>query len=83
MSGHNPKGPPPESVPPLASMPPTAAESRIPPVPEVYLVVMDRGGIFGAYFDAMLALNVAQSIEGVVCTIPLTADFRQPEKPLG
>lgn len=60
----------------LAKVLADAAEAT-PPAPEVYLVIMDRGGIFGAYFDAMLALNVAQSIEGVVVTVPIAADFRK------
>jgi hypothetical protein len=71
------QAPAPESVPPLTGMPPTAAETAVPPVPEIYFVIMDRGGIFGVYFDAMLALNVAQSIEGVVVTVPIAADFRK------
>lgn len=48
----------------------------VPPAPEVYLVVMDGGGIFGAWLDAGRALEAAQAIKGVVCTVPVTADFR-------
>jgi len=39
MSGHNPKGPPPESVPPLTALPTVAAET----VTE-YAVMMSGGG---------------------------------------
>jgi hypothetical protein len=70
MSGHDPKVPPPESVPPLTAMPTVAAESNAL-APHAYLVVMDRGGIFGAYLEAALALEIAQNIDGVVCTVPV------------
>jgi hypothetical protein len=46
-------------------------------VPEVYLVVMDRGGIFGAWFDSGRALEAARNIKGVVCTVPIATDFRE------
>ena len=65
---------PPESVPPLTSMPLVRTDAPVPP--QVHLVVMDTGGIFGAYLDGALAMRIAQEIEGVVCAIPVTADFR-------
>jgi hypothetical protein len=51
----------------------------IPPAPEAYLVIMDRGGMFGVWFDSSRALEAARNIGGVVCTVPIAADFRQPE----
>lgn len=43
---------------------------------EVYLVVLDRGGIFGAWCDQERALGAARDVEGVVCALPILADFR-------
>lgn len=40
-------------------------------------MIMDRGGIFGAELDASRALEAARNIGGVVCTLPITADFRR------
>lgn len=42
----------------------------------VYLVVMDRGGLFGAYFNEHRAGEVAESIQGAVAALPLTEDHR-------
>jgi hypothetical protein len=85
---------PPAGKPPMSSLPPAAAEGRagedgprkrviIPPAPEVYLVIQDRGGIFGAYLDAYRAMEAARNIGGVVCTLPIAADFRPASEPLG
>ena len=72
----------PESVPPMMAMPPTATESRVavstPPGMPVYIVVMDRGGIFGAWLEGARAIEAARNIEGVVCSVPIMADFRKP-----
>lgn len=44
----------------------------------VYLVVMDRGGLFGAYLKREPAERSAEAIEGVVAAVPMLADYRQP-----
>lgn len=43
---------------------------------DLFLVVMDRGGIYGAYFDQSRADLMARSIEGVVAKVPIVADHR-------
>lgn len=61
----------------------TAPSGRLRACPSgglmLYIVVMDRGGIFGAWFDEARATEAAQNIGGVVCEVPITADFRRPE----
>lgn len=48
---------------------------------KVFLVVMERGGIFGAYVDSEeLATARAEAIEGVVVALPIAADFRPGSK---
>lgn len=42
----------------------------------VYLVVMDRGGIFGAYLERDRAEETARAIEAVVAEVPVIADYR-------
>lgn len=42
----------------------------------VYLVVMDRGGVFGAYFSPYSAEETAEAIQGVVVALPVLQDFR-------
>lgn len=42
----------------------------------VYLVVMDRGGLFGAYFNEHAADEVAESIQGAVAALPILVDHR-------
>lgn len=41
-----------------------------------YLVVMDRGGLFGVYFSEHTASEVAESIQGAVIALPITEDHR-------
>jgi hypothetical protein len=55
-------------------MPATVAETRA----EAYLVVIDSSGLFAVYFDALMASAVARELKGVVCAVPITADFRDP-----
>lgn len=42
----------------------------------VYLVVMDRGGLFGAYLQRERAEESAKAIEAVVAAVPVLADYR-------
>lgn len=42
----------------------------------VYLVVMDRGGLFGTYLERERAEQVAQNIDAVVAAVPVLADYR-------
>jgi hypothetical protein len=42
----------------------------------VYLVIMDRGGIFGAYLDGDRAHQAAKSTASVVVELPISADYR-------
>lgn len=42
----------------------------------VYLVVMDRGGLFGAYLEQERAEQAAQAIGAVVAAVPVLADYR-------
>lgn len=44
----------------------------------VYLVVQDRGGIFGAYLDREAADQAAQAIGGVIAALPILLDYRIP-----
>ncbi len=53
-----------------------AGDERPGPLPTVYLVVMDRGGIFGAFLDDKRAMEAAEAIEGVVAPVPAIADYR-------
>jgi len=51
--------------------------SRSAPGPVmIHIVVMDRGGLFGVYYEAHLAHRHAQKIEGVVVQAPIVADYR-------
>jgi len=43
---------------------------------KVHLVVMDSGGIFGAFLDAERASEAARNIEGVVAVLPVAEDYR-------
>jgi hypothetical protein len=43
---------------------------------KAYLVVMDRGGLFGAYLEHESADKAAQAIGAVVVTAPIIADYR-------
>lgn len=42
----------------------------------IYLVVMDRGGLFGAYLERAHAEKTAKAIEAVVAAVPILVDFR-------
>ena len=42
----------------------------------VHLVIMDRSGLFGCFFDEDLAHQTAQAIGGVIATVPVVADYR-------
>ena len=44
--------------------------------PVVYLVMMDRGGLFGIYDNYHQATGAAQAIKGVVCELPILEDYR-------
>jgi hypothetical protein len=44
--------------------------------PAVWLVAMDRGGIFGAWLDEDRATEAARAIEGVMVRLPIAADYR-------
>jgi hypothetical protein len=41
-----------------------------------YLVVQDRGGIFGAYLDSSTAHEAARHTGSVVVALPIEADYR-------
>lgn len=43
---------------------------------KAYLVVMDRGGLFGAYLERESADKTAQAIGAVVVAVPIVADYR-------
>lgn len=43
---------------------------------DIYLVVMDTGGLFGTYLDRDRAFRNAESIGGVVAALPIAADYR-------
>jgi hypothetical protein len=45
-------------------------------LPSVYLVVMDRGGIFGVWLDVERAREAAVNIGGVLAVLPLVEDYR-------
>lgn len=45
-----------------------------------YLVLLDQGGIFGAYTDEEAARKRAQAIEGVVLAAPIIADYRPKDR---
>lgn len=42
----------------------------------VYLVVMDRGGLFGAFLDFDRAREAARNINGVLVALPIAEDYR-------
>jgi len=42
----------------------------------VYFVVMDRGGLFGAWLEQERAEQAAQAIGAVVASVPVLADYR-------
>jgi hypothetical protein len=44
----------------------------------IYLVVMDRGGLYGIYYDLVLASRTAQAINGAVCELSILEDHREP-----
>jgi len=54
--------------------PPSAASED----DSVYLVVQQRGGIFGAYLDGESADQAAQAIGGVIVSLPILLDYRTP-----
>lgn len=47
----------------------------------VYLVVVERGGLHGTYLDRDLAERVAEAVEGVIAELPIVADYRQNAPP--
>jgi len=49
----------------------------------VYLVVLDRGGLFGAYLDRERAHEAARHTHSVVVALPVEADYRTdvPKEP--
>lgn len=42
----------------------------------IYLVVLDIGGLYGAYMDGAFADRMARAVDGVVCAVPVIADYR-------
>lgn len=44
----------------------------------IFLVVLDPGGLHGAYLDRDLAHRVAEAVEGVVAELPVASDYRNP-----
>lgn len=50
--------------------------SRLEAGVAVYLVVMDRGGVFGAYLDFDRAREAASNIRGVLVILPIIEDYR-------
>lgn len=45
-------------------------------VMHAYLVVIDRGGIIGAYLDKAIATERARQVDGVVVEVPIVVDYR-------
>lgn len=45
----------------------------------VWLVVMDRGGLFGVWPDEARADEAARNVNGVLVRVPVVADYREPE----
>lgn len=45
----------------------------------VYLVVLDRGGLFGAYVDQGVADRAARAAGALVAAVPVIADYRTPD----
>lgn len=43
---------------------------------QAWLVVMDRGGIFGCWLDEQRAHEAAKAIGGVAVMLPVAADYR-------
>ena len=63
--------------PPGLSMAPPGGASITANSPEaVYLIILDQGGLFGAYLDAKLAIRKARAVKGVVAVLPIVGDFR-------
>ena len=42
----------------------------------VWLVILERGGIFGVYFTRKRAEKVARNVNGVYVMLPIIGDFR-------
>lgn len=47
--------------------------------PAVHLVIIQPGGLFGAYLDEERAHEAARNVEGVVAAVPITGDYRTKE----
>jgi hypothetical protein len=43
---------------------------------QVYLVMMDVGGLFGVYYEHDRATSTAQAIKGTVAAVPILEDYR-------
>lgn len=54
-----------------------------PDLGNAYLVIMDRGGVFGAYLSEDKAIEQATAIDGVVVEVPVVADFRWKSPAVG
>jgi hypothetical protein len=67
---------------PASELPPptVGVKPAPPPLPRevefVYGVVMDEGGLFGIYVELTRAMNAARAINGIVCPLPVLADYR-------
>jgi len=48
--------------------------------PESMWLVITENGLFAALPDRTRAEQVAQSVAGVVCGVPIVADFRRPRR---